>query len=148
MKRLIIIISILMFCYSGSTLAGNSSCIDCHLSSDWVADTTITAKFLDGDIHYNAGVGCVDCHGGDHKIGFDEGDPDLAMNPAKGYKDPPSRKRIPEFCADCHSDIEYMKKYDPKLPTDQLKLYKTSVLTEQPLLKLPVRKTLNFLLSD
>jgi predicted CXXCH cytochrome family protein len=120
-----------MFCYSGFALAGNSSCIDCHISSDWVADTTIAVLFMDGDIHQRAGLGCEDCHGGNPKIGFDEGDPDLAMNPAKGYKAPPSKTRIPEFCARCHSDIEYMKNYNPKLPTDQLKLYKTSVHGKQ-----------------
>jgi len=127
MKRIILILSILVFCYSGLALAGNSSCVDCHLSSDWVADTTIATQFMESDIHQSAGIGCEDCHGGNPKIGFAEGDPDLAMNPAKGYKAPPSKSRIPEFCAKCHSDIEYMKNYNPKLPTDQLKLYKTSV---------------------
>ena len=108
-----------------------SSCIDCHISSDWVSDTTITADFLVGDIHRNMGLGCEDCHGGDPKLGFKEGDPDLAMDPARGYEPPPGRLGIPDFCSRCHSDIEYMKRYNPRLPTDQLKLYRTSVHGKQ-----------------
>jgi predicted CXXCH cytochrome family protein len=82
---------------------------------------------MEGDIHRNMGLGCEDCHGGDPKIGFLEGDAELAMDPARGYKDPPSRLEIPDFCGGCHSDIEYMKRYNPKLSTDQLKLYRTSI---------------------
>ncbi len=115
----------------GATDGNSSSCTDCHISSDWVSDTTITADFLAGDIHRNMGLGCEDCHGGDPRRGFKEGDPDLGMNPAKGYKPPPGRGGIPEFCGKCHSDIEYMKMYNPRLPTDQLKLYRTSVHGKQ-----------------
>jgi predicted CXXCH cytochrome family protein len=112
---------------SGARGAAESSCIKCHLSSDWVSDTTIAADFMNRDVHNNMGLGCEDCHGGDPKIGFDEGDPELAMDPAKGFKDPPGKLGIPEFCGSCHSNVEYMKNYNPRLPTDQLKLYRTSV---------------------
>lgn len=107
--------------------AKQSSCISCHLSNDFVSDTTIASIFIGADAHFHAGLDCSDCHGGDPTLGFEEGDPDLAMNPAKGFKPPPSRAATPGFCARCHSDIEYMKKFNPKLPTDQLTLYKTSV---------------------
>ncbi len=126
MKKLIITFAFLALSFIAAE-SKESSCINCHVSSDWVSDTTIAVNFMSGDIHRNMGLGCVDCHGGDPKHGFAEGDADLAMNPAKGYKSPPSRFKVPEFCAGCHSDIEYMKKYNPKLSTDQLKLYKTSV---------------------
>jgi predicted CXXCH cytochrome family protein len=110
-----------------SAQAKESSCINCHISSEWFSDTTIASQYISGDIHRNMGLGCEDCHGGDPSIGFIEGDPDLAMDPAKGYRPPPHRAEIPEFCGKCHSDIEYMKRYNPKLPTDQLRLYKTSI---------------------
>ncbi len=125
------VILIAMSVTIGATGGKGSSCIDCHISSDWVSDTTITADFLAGDIHRNMGLGCEDCHGGDPRRGFKEGDPDLGMNPAKGYKPPPGRRGIPEFCGKCHSDIEYMKMYNPRLPTDQLRLYRTSVHGKQ-----------------
>jgi predicted CXXCH cytochrome family protein len=113
--------------FYNSAFSRESSCINCHISSEWVSDTTIAATFMAGDIHRNMGLGCEDCHGGDPKIGFLEGDAELAMDPAIGYKDPPSRLGIPDFCGECHSDIEYMKRYNPKLSTDQLKLYRTSI---------------------
>ncbi len=107
--------------------AQESSCIKCHISSDRVPDTTIAAEFLAGDVHQQNGIGCEKCHGGDPTKGYAEDDPELAMNPDKGFKPPPGKPAIPAFCAHCHSDIEYMKMYDPKLPTDQLALYKTSI---------------------
>ncbi|MEE9554051.1 MAG: cytochrome c3 family protein [candidate division Zixibacteria bacterium] len=124
---------LLIFVVAGFTTARakSSSCVDCHLSSDWVSDTTIVSDYMSGDIHFKMGLSCDDCHGGDPKRGFEEGDPDLAMDPLKGYKAPPSRTATPDFCDRCHSDIEYMKRYNPRLPTDQLKLYKTSVHGKQ-----------------
>lgn len=125
------VILIAMSVAIGAAEGKGSSCIDCHISSDWVSDTTIVTDFLAGDIHRNMRLGCEDCHGGDPGLGFKEGDPDLAMDPAKGYKPPPGRLGIPEFCGKCHSDIEYMKRYNPRLPTDQLEHYKTSVHGKQ-----------------
>lgn len=128
LRRIPLVLSLTM---GGTAQDKNSSCIDCHISADWVSDTTMAAEFLSGDIHNSRGVGCEGCHGGDPKRGFKEGDPDLAMDPAKGYKEPPGRLGVPDFCGRCHSDVEYMKKYNPRLPTDQLKLYRTSVHGKQ-----------------
>jgi len=113
--------------FAASASAKTSSCVSCHTSSDWVSDTTVVAMFQAGDIHSERGIDCEDCHGGDPTKGFAEGDPDLAMDPAKGYKPPPDKAGIPVFCSRCHSDIEFMKNYNPALPTNQLELYKTSV---------------------
>lgn len=127
MRYLIITILTIPAVFYHTPVQAESSCINCHLSSEWVSDTTIAAAFVSSDIHRNRGLGCEDCHGGDPKKGFLEGDAELAMDPAKGFKEPPGRLGIPEFCGGCHADIEYMKKYNPKLPTDQLKLYRTSI---------------------
>ena len=63
MKKLLMIMLIApVFLYSRSESKG-SSCINCHLSTDWVSDTTIAAVFLAGDIHRDMGLGCQDCHG-------------------------------------------------------------------------------------
>jgi predicted CXXCH cytochrome family protein len=127
MKKLLLISTgILALCVADID-ARESSCIGCHRSTDWVSDTSLVSTFLAADIHASRGIGCEDCHGGDPTKGFAEGDPDLAMDPAKGFASHPERAGIPNFCARCHSDIEFMKRFDPKLPTDQLSLYKTSV---------------------
>jgi len=130
MRKILIFLNLLAAGLS-TAYAKSSSCVDCHLSDTWVSDTTIASDFISGDIHFRMGLGCSDCHGGDPKRGFEEGDPDLAMNPAKGYKTPPNRLGTPEFCGRCHSDIEYMKRYNPRLSTDQLSLYRTSVHGKQ-----------------
>ena len=126
MKKLISLFLIIL-ASSLNAYGAESSCIQCHINKDIVPDTTIAAAFLAGDIHRTMGLGCNDCHGGDPTRGFNEGDPTLAMDPAKGYKPPPEKAGIPDFCARCHSDILYMKKFNPTLPTDQFELYKTSV---------------------
>jgi hypothetical protein len=127
MKKILTVLMVISFTTPLTVSAGESSCINCHASTQWVSDTSLAAAFLSGDAHNSAGLGCQDCHGGDPGKGFSEGDPQLAMDPAKGYKPPPDRLTVPEFCARCHSNIEYMKQYDPALPADQLELYRTSV---------------------
>jgi hypothetical protein len=52
---------------------------------------------------------------------------DHAMDPAKGFKPPPDRLEVPQFCARCHSDAAYMKRFNPQLRVDQLTEYRTSV---------------------
>ena len=106
MRRLSIILVMVGALYLSGARAEESSCINCHLSSDWVSDTTIAADFMSRDVHRNMGLGCEDCHGGDPKIGFED--------PAKGFKDPPGRIGTPAFCGSCHSDVEYMKRYNPR----------------------------------
>jgi predicted CXXCH cytochrome family protein len=50
--------------------------------------------------------------------------------PASWPEDGDARHRdrswIPEFCARCHSDTSYMRRFNPGLPTDQLDKYRTS----------------------
>ena len=48
------------------------------------------------------------------------------MDPAKGFIGRPTRQEIPQFCARCHADPSYMRKYNPNLPTDQYAKYLTS----------------------
>lgn len=103
-----------------------SVCIDCHLEMDIPEYTDPVHEFQIKendrfvDVHARAGYGCHDCHGGNpHDI-------DRAKDPQEGYIGKPSAAQIPQLCADCHSDIEYMRDRNPRLPTDQLRLYRTS----------------------
>jgi predicted CXXCH cytochrome family protein len=72
------------------------------------------------DVHEQFGLGCQDCHGGNPA----QDDVELAKD--RSFKGSPERAKIPEFCGSCHSNSEYMKRFNPNLRVDQLALYWTS----------------------
>lgn len=107
----------------------SSSCVVCHSRQDEASLRHPTVDWAN-DIHAAAGLGCESCHGGDPtRKRFDNEDDaaDYAMNPAKGFTAAPSRLEIPQFCARCHSDAAYMKRFNPSLRVDQYTEYRTSV---------------------
>jgi hypothetical protein len=50
-----------------------------------------------------------------------------AMSKAAGFRGKIERGQIPGLCARCHSDGNFMRKYNPGLRTDQFSQYQTSV---------------------
>ena len=98
----------------------DTSCVACHgqLDAEMVGA-------LAEDIHFQKGLSCHDCHGGNPAAGID--DPARAHDVAKGWTGKPSRLRIPNLCARCHADAAFMKRFDPHLRVDQLSEYRTSV---------------------
>ncbi|MBD3336752.1 MAG: hypothetical protein GF355_14665 [Candidatus Eisenbacteria bacterium] len=102
-----------------------SSCIDCHAALD---DEVLSrpAELIEQDIHIQRDLSCEDCHGGNPDRGFEESDPSLAHSAEHGWRGVPRAVEIPEFCARCHSDVEFMKEYNPKLRVDQLLEYRSS----------------------
>ena len=103
----------------------DDTCLECHLLLEDNLQTP--ALQIENDVHYQRGISCAGCHGGDPT----EVDPELSMSPARGFTGVSKPQQIPSFCARCHTDVEYMKHYNPKLPTDQLAQYKTSVHGKQ-----------------
>ena len=101
--------------------APESSCSSCHSQLD--GSLGDGARVYAEDIHAVRGLNCAACHGGDPG----QAEPDKAMDPRQGYIGTPSRARIPPLCARCHSDTTLMRTYNPRLRTDQLAQYKTSV---------------------
>ena len=95
-----------------------NTCISCHEENEMMPE-----DYNAFDVHYSAGLTCADCHGGNPKA-EDEED---AMSRKAGFVGAPSRKEMPKFCGKCHSDINYMKKYNPRIETDQVKRYYTSI---------------------
>ncbi len=103
-------------------LPEDNTCIQCHQG---LGDPRLTApaeKFAQ-DIHLAKGILCQDCHGGD-PTSFD---PQRAMSRSKGFIGRPTHQAIPQLCGKCHSDADYMKRFDPTLRVDQLQEYYTSV---------------------
>lgn len=97
-----------------------NTCLECHAQME--GDVRGPASLFPEDVHAQRGLGCADCHGGDPA----SMDPTVAMDPAKGFLGRPARQEIPQFCARCHGDPVYMRKYNPNLPTDQYLKYLTS----------------------
>lgn len=98
----------------------SSSCLECHQAIEGVEQGP--AALFETDIHAQRGLNCADCHGGDPTATEQE----LAMDPAKGFIGRPKRQEIPQFCARCHADPSYMRRFNPNLPTDQYAKYLTS----------------------
>lgn len=93
-------------------------CVACHTESDYLPD-----GYNADDIHMKPGLSCSGCHGGDPT----SDDPDVAMSEEKGFVGVPDRGDMSAFCGKCHSNIEFMRKYQPRIPTDQAEQYATSV---------------------
>jgi predicted CXXCH cytochrome family protein len=93
------------------------SCFDCHLVMEGMS------LVFTNDIHYEKGFSCASCHGGDQT----EPDQNISMNASHGFKVRVTRQGIPEYCAKCHSDADFISGYDPGLPVDQLAKYTNSV---------------------
>ena len=108
MKYLILITSMIIFSFYAN--CEDILCLNCH--KDKKADFTES-------VHFKAGINCTACHGGNSKKD--------KLEDAHGTDDfigKPSRKEIPQLCANCHSDEKKMRQYG--LPTDQFDKYKTS----------------------
>ncbi len=101
-------------------------CITCHGESDlWEQERRrfyITDKHFAKDIHWQRGLRCQDCHGGDPTT--------LDFAPAHaqeaGFRTVKSPADLPGFCGRCHSDNDYMRRYQPSPVTDQESKYWTS----------------------
>jgi len=93
-------------------------CIVCHTE-----DENLPEDYFKDDIHMQAGLSCSGCHGGDATSDDDE----VAMSAEAGYIGVPSRESISAFCGRCHSDIDFMRHYQPRIATDQESRYLTSV---------------------
>ena len=107
---------------AAQTAAENNTCLACHEGS---ADPRLRlpAETFAQDIHFSKGILCQDCHGGD-PTSFDL---TVAMGKAKGFVGKPTRQAIPQLCGRCHSDADYMKRFNPSLRVDQVQEYYTSV---------------------
>ncbi len=97
------------------------SCLTCHKGLD-EKRLSVPANFGPDDVHAKIGISCADCHGGDSS----SDDISVSMDTAKGFKGKPAKTDIPKLCAKCHSDSDYMKRYNPNIPTDQLSKYEVS----------------------
>ena len=95
-----------------------TSCFLCHATLE--GEPTKNAS---EDIHFQRGLSCHDCHGG-NPTAMD--DMEASHDTRRGWMKP-SRLLIPDFCARCHADAVFMKRFNPHARVDQLSEYRTSV---------------------
>lgn len=104
---------------AGGGSQAESSCVQCHSALEGRLAEPV--QLFAGDIHAESGFGCIACHGGDAaEFSMD------AMNPDRGYIGVPERLDIPMVCGRCHSDADFMRRFDPSLRVDQVAEYRTS----------------------
>jgi hypothetical protein len=106
----------------GQILEQQNSCFRCHRVIDERRYSDPVREYV-GDIHFEKGLGCVVCHGGDSTIL----DRRRAKDRTKGYIGTPDRRDIPQLCGRCHSDARFMKRYNPSMRIDQVAEFATSV---------------------
>jgi len=101
-------------------------CIICHGEADiWDKETLrfhVTEKHFGEDMHWELGLRCEDCHGGD------PAEPDFRRAHAvdADFRTIKSPADVAGFCGRCHSDNQYMRQYEPSPRTDQESMYWTS----------------------
>ncbi len=100
--------------------SAQDTCVACHAVLPEPLNAPVEG--MKSDIHAEKGLSCVDCHGGDASA-MDE----TSMAPEKGFRGKPKHEEIPAFCGRCHADGAYMRRFNPRLSTDQLQQYGTSV---------------------
>lgn len=118
--KLLVFLGLAGTIFCSAILASEDNCLTCH--SDWEDEQNSPSLLWKLDIHQEVGLSCSDCHGGDQSL--DDMDD---VRDSRGYRGVPETVDIPRFCGRCHSDAEYMKKFNPSVAVDQLTKYKTSV---------------------
>ncbi len=100
-----------------------TSCVLCHLQLE-ESELRDPVRGFEADVHARVGLSCDACHGGNPSPSL--ADDVEAMSEAYGYRGAPDRLAVPQFCGRCHADPEYIRRYNPRLRTDQLAQYRTS----------------------
>lgn len=105
---------------AGQLIPRNEDCVECHLGLE-EERLSAPAREYQNDIHIEDGFTCLSCHGV-----IPAGQHGGAIDPDLGFIAKPTREQIPTLCGSCHSDIVFMKQYNPSARTDQLAEYWTS----------------------
>lgn len=113
------VVAILLF--SLAFAQKKDSCTDCHSMLEGPLGEPVGK--MKSDIHKSKGLSCADCHGGDASID----DPGGAMDPRKGFIAKPKPAAIPGFCGKCHSNADFIKKFNPAQRVDQETEFLTSI---------------------
>jgi nitrate/TMAO reductase-like tetraheme cytochrome c subunit len=76
-----------------------SACLQCHASEGMKAEYRRLTDEWRQSWHFENGVSCHDCHGGDPN------DSEMAMSHQRGFVGRPKPQDVPQFCGKCHVGI-------------------------------------------
>lgn len=107
--------------------ANPNQCFACHGNHDvWEQDTLhlyVTADHIQADIHWQKGILCHDCHGGNpNTVNLRE-----AHAVEDGFRVVKSPADVAPFCGYCHSNLDYMRRFQPSVQHDPVADFWTSV---------------------
>jgi len=122
-KRISLLIGSWVLIAAAPALVHADTCFECHQVFE---DEDGPSHKIIRDIHHQKGLSCAACHGGDPEL--DDMDD---VRKSKSYRGVPDYLDVPQFCARCHSDADYMHEHNPSLPVDQLDKYNISVHGER-----------------
>jgi predicted CXXCH cytochrome family protein len=104
------------------------SCLFCHdrksgslVEREDAKHLLVSAEDLAGDIHWQKGIRCHDCHGGNPVQ-----DEYIDHRKDEGFRSLQTPDGVAPLCGKCHSDIEYMRRFQPSPRIDQEREYWTS----------------------
>ena len=117
----------------------SDNCVLCHSNPDQQDNSTLFRprqdpadpyRFLDlrevvADVHFRRGLLCSGCHGGTPQV--KEMVPEIYNRWPKAAVRRTDRTWIPAFCTQrCHAVPEFMRRFNPDLPVDQMLKYEQS----------------------
>jgi hypothetical protein len=115
-------------------IVAQDNCILCHsdpgnqkaktLFATQPANPLLNLKEFVSDVHFRRGLSCAGCHGG--KPTDDMMSKEISTRWPSAEERHKDRSWIPAFCARCHADPNFMRGFNPLLPTDQLAKYQDS----------------------
>lgn len=115
---ILILLSLLILNWISLLAQTSDGCFNCHIELD-----DAQAVKYKSDVHFLKRISCANCHGGDSSTD----DMEIAMSKEKGFIGIPSRVNRYQVCANCHTDVNKMKRYGSNLPTDQYEKLNVSI---------------------
>jgi predicted CXXCH cytochrome family protein len=100
------------------TILAQDQCLECHRNTD-----DKPSKLFLQDVHYQKGITCASCHGGNSK----SDDMEKAMDKKAGFIGKPKGDDVSRVCASCHASAEKMKSFGSSLPTNQWDMLQASI---------------------
>lgn len=104
-----------------------STCVSCHTNSGlWEPERRhlyVDYDEISSGLHWQAGVSCHDCHGGDPtQVDFQQ-----AHDVDSGFQRAPTAAEVPSRCGKCHSNEEYMRPFTEGPWVDYVDRFRRSV---------------------